>query len=100
MVYLERTFHENKEVWKNTVEPCGQAVFWPSTEGAPESSSFRRHLMGEIHLKANLQPSSSMLGFAVEVCLLSSGLPRSRLITSQVFRRRIPLPSCRVQASE
>ncbi|KAJ7933781.1 hypothetical protein B0H13DRAFT_1951935 [Mycena leptocephala] len=66
MVYLERTVYESKEAWRNTVEPCGQALFWPSTEGAPESSSFRRHLMGEIHLKANLQPSSSMLGFAVE----------------------------------
>jgi hypothetical protein len=71
MVYLERAFRENKDVWRNTVEPCGKAVFWPSTEGAPEDSSFRRHLMGEIHLKSNLQPSSEVHGFKVEVCLLA-----------------------------
>ncbi|KAJ7784473.1 hypothetical protein B0H16DRAFT_1492632 [Mycena metata] len=66
IVYLERANHENLEPWKNTCEPVGQAVFWPSTEGAPEDSSRRRHLMGEIHLKPNLQPSSAVFGFAVE----------------------------------
>ncbi|KAJ7879617.1 hypothetical protein B0H14DRAFT_2709470 [Mycena olivaceomarginata] len=70
MVYLERAFRENKDVWRNTVEPCGKAVFWPSTEGSPEDSSFRRHLMGEIHLKSNLQPSSAVHGFTVEYAVV------------------------------
>ncbi|KAJ7680810.1 hypothetical protein DFH06DRAFT_1164245 [Mycena polygramma] len=70
MVYLERQIHENKEAWRNTVEACGQAVFWPSTEGASSDSSHRRHLMGEIHLRASLYPSSSALGFAVEYAVV------------------------------
>ncbi|KAF7368302.1 hypothetical protein MVEN_00151500 [Mycena venus] len=46
---------------------ASMAVFWTSTEGAPgEDSSHRRHLIGEIHLKANLQPSTSVVGFRIE----------------------------------
>ncbi|KAJ7267630.1 hypothetical protein B0H12DRAFT_1098057 [Mycena haematopus] len=70
MVYLERAFYEKTDVFRNTVEPCGQAVFWPSTEGAPEDSSSRRHLMGEIHLRSNLQPSSAVCGFRVEYAVV------------------------------
>ncbi|KAF7376565.1 hypothetical protein MSAN_00072800 [Mycena sanguinolenta] len=70
MVYLERGFYEKKDIFRNTIEPCGQAVFWPSTEGAPEESSYRRRLMGEIHLRANLQPSSAVCGFQVEYAVV------------------------------
>ncbi|KAJ6594429.1 hypothetical protein B0H19DRAFT_1095463 [Mycena capillaripes] len=70
MVYLERSVHENKELWRNTVEPCGQAVFWPSTESAPTDLPSRRQLMGEIHLRAGLQPSSTVFGFAVEYAVV------------------------------
>ncbi|KAF8127744.1 hypothetical protein K438DRAFT_926033 [Mycena galopus ATCC 62051] len=70
IVYLERAFYEGTEVFRNTVEPCGQAVLWPSTEGAPEESTHRRHLIGEIHLKANLQPSSAVFGFQVEYAVV------------------------------
>ncbi|KAF7368299.1 hypothetical protein MVEN_00151100 [Mycena venus] len=68
MVYLERAFRENKNTGGNTVEPCARAVFWLSTEGQPEAEdvSSRRRLMGEIHLKGNLHPSSAMVGFRVE----------------------------------
>ncbi|KAJ7661671.1 hypothetical protein B0H17DRAFT_1094182 [Mycena rosella] len=70
MVYLERIMQEELEDWKNHYEPCGRAVFWPSTEGAPGDSSHRRQLMGEIHLKQNLQPSCSVFGFAVEYAVV------------------------------
>ncbi|KAJ7782336.1 hypothetical protein DFH07DRAFT_320702 [Mycena maculata] len=69
-VYLERIMQENSEGWRDTHEPCGQAVFWPSTEGAPTDSSRRRQLMGEIHLKSNLQPSSAVFEFAVEYAVV------------------------------
>ncbi|KAJ7141279.1 hypothetical protein C8R44DRAFT_763116 [Mycena epipterygia] len=70
IVYLERVTQENSETWRNTHEPCGQAVFWPSTEGSPADSPHRRQLMGEIHLKATLQPSSAVFGFAVEYTII------------------------------
>ncbi|KAJ7212926.1 hypothetical protein GGX14DRAFT_519162 [Mycena pura] len=70
IVYLERVIQDNAEGYRSPIEPCGQAVFWPSTEGDPAESSSRRHLMGEIHLRANLQPSSAMLGFAIEYAVV------------------------------
>ncbi|KAJ7121310.1 hypothetical protein C8R43DRAFT_1033808 [Mycena crocata] len=69
IIYLERRIQDHSEGWRNThdgCEPCGQAIFWPSTEGATEDAVRRRRLMGEIHLRANLQPSSAVFGFAVE----------------------------------
>ncbi|KAF7338993.1 hypothetical protein MVEN_01975500 [Mycena venus] len=67
MVYLERTSRQNDEKleWTQTVEPCGRAVFHPSTEGAPDYSA--RRLMGEIRLRVDLQPSFAIFGFQVEV---------------------------------
>ncbi|KAJ6498815.1 hypothetical protein C8R45DRAFT_897469 [Mycena sanguinolenta] len=87
MVYLERGFYEKRDIFRNTVEPCGQAVFWTSTEGAPEESSYRRHLMGEIHLRSNLQPSSAVCGFcrAFSVVLLISHLVYSSQYAVVVF---------------
>ncbi|KAK7005954.1 hypothetical protein R3P38DRAFT_3040562 [Favolaschia claudopus] len=73
MLYLERSFLQERDAWRNSVESCGRAVFWPSTEGASPSTSSpptRRDLMGEIHLKANLQPSSSVCGFSVEYAVV------------------------------
>jgi hypothetical protein len=69
LVYLERAFRKKRETGSNTVEPCSQAVFWLPTEGADEDSSYRRRLIGEIHLRANLHPSSSVVGFRIEVCM-------------------------------
>ncbi|KAJ7757430.1 hypothetical protein B0H14DRAFT_2976612 [Mycena olivaceomarginata] len=66
LVYLERAFRKKRETGSNTVEPCSQAVFWLPTEGADEDSSYRRRLIGEIHLRANLHPSSSVVGFRIE----------------------------------
>ncbi|KAJ7784457.1 hypothetical protein B0H16DRAFT_1492564 [Mycena metata] len=108
VVYLERANHENLEPWKNTCDPVGQAVFWPSTEGAPEDSSRRRHLMGEIHLKPNLQPSSAVsltwivdfhlfdvshkpvLQQVVEITTRYAAGPRPRTYTSPTYATRNP----------
>jgi len=70
MVYLERTSQRNDEKleWTQTVEPCGRAVFHPSTEGTPDYSA--RRLMGEIHLRADLQPSFAIFGFRVEYAVV------------------------------
>lgn len=67
MVYLERISRRNDEKleWTQTVELCGRAVFHLSTEGALDYSA--RCLMGEIHLRADLQPSFTIFGFQVEV---------------------------------
>ncbi|KAJ7467198.1 hypothetical protein FB451DRAFT_1137875 [Mycena latifolia] len=70
IVILERIMEETSQDWRSTSEPCGQAVFWPSTEGAPTEYSYRRHLMGEIHLKPNLQPTSAVFGFAVKYAVI------------------------------
>ncbi|KAF7351869.1 hypothetical protein MVEN_01148400 [Mycena venus] len=51
-----------------TVEPCGRALFHPSMEGAPDYSA--RRLMGEIHLRADLQPSVAIFGFRVEYAVV------------------------------
>ncbi|KAF7338991.1 hypothetical protein MVEN_01975300 [Mycena venus] len=70
MVYLERISRRNDEKldWSQTVEPCGRAVFHPSTEGAPDYSA--RRLMGEIHLRADLQPSFAIFGFRVKYAVV------------------------------
>nr|GAT55849.1 predicted protein [Mycena chlorophos] len=73
IVCLERTTREGEEGYRTTIEPCGQGVFWPSpmsrnTPDAPASKL--RELMGEIHLKADLQPSSAVLGFAIEYAVV------------------------------
>ncbi|KAJ6562567.1 hypothetical protein B0H19DRAFT_1260136 [Mycena capillaripes] len=71
IVYLERLTKEKLKdaQWNIIAEPCAQAVFWTSTEGATETPH-RRQLMGEIHLKANLQPSSAVPKFAIEYAVV------------------------------
>ncbi|KAJ7810552.1 hypothetical protein B0H13DRAFT_2384570 [Mycena leptocephala] len=70
MVYLEQTSRRNDEklAWTQIAEPCGRAVFHPSTEGTPDYSA--RRLMGEIHLRADLQPSFAIFGFRVEYAVV------------------------------
>ncbi|KAJ6613801.1 hypothetical protein B0H10DRAFT_2270100 [Mycena sp. CBHHK59/15] len=50
----------------DTLELCGQAIFKASTEGAAVDASSRRQLMGEIHLRRTLQPSTDMIDFLIE----------------------------------
>ncbi|KAJ7645038.1 hypothetical protein DFH06DRAFT_1425682 [Mycena polygramma] len=62
IVYLQRT--TRNESSREIAKTCGQAVFWPSTEGAPANAGRRqrRQLMGEIHLRPKLQPSTTVPG--------------------------------------
>jgi hypothetical protein len=71
LVYLERTTRSSATAIQKSIDPiyltCGQAVFWASTEGAAtDTPSSQRQLMGEIHLKPTLQPSTDMGEFIVE----------------------------------
>ncbi|KAJ7795866.1 hypothetical protein B0H14DRAFT_95669 [Mycena olivaceomarginata] len=71
VVLLERAVREAKNIGNNAVEACTQGIFWasPASAGAPEAA-YRRRLMGEIHLKGNLQPSFAVLGFRVEYAVI------------------------------
>ncbi|KAJ7669554.1 hypothetical protein DFH06DRAFT_1084323 [Mycena polygramma] len=71
IVVLQRTTRDKRnDFWREIPEipeTCGKAVFWPSTEGRARADTDtdapqRRQLMGEIHLRANLQPSTAIPG--------------------------------------
>lgn len=99
IVYLERSINEKRRDLQRIVsETCGQAVFWPSTEGAAADSvsSNRRQLMGEIHLRGNLQPSSAVPGLVIEVRPFLAALA-SNLFCIPVCGSRLPSSSARVQ---
>ncbi|KAJ7244114.1 hypothetical protein C8J57DRAFT_1141905, partial [Mycena rebaudengoi] len=74
LVYLERHARSttNAAVSRKDATPlvCGQAVFWASTEGAAAETSVRRQLMGEIHLRPTLQPSTDVVDFLIEYTVL------------------------------
>ncbi|KAJ7628399.1 hypothetical protein FB45DRAFT_918187 [Roridomyces roridus] len=95
IVYLERVMHDDTEGVADVHEPCGQAVFWPSTEGAAtDSASSRRHLMGEIHLKISLQPSSAVPSFSVNysVVVFPFQAPAFKpLETTPIFRQPVQI---------
>lgn len=54
--------------WKDAIEHSQLAAWWPSTEGAPDDSSCRRQINGELHLPIDLKPTSAMAHFRIEVC--------------------------------
>ncbi|KAF7328246.1 hypothetical protein MVEN_02564500 [Mycena venus] len=72
IVYLECASREKKERvrWSNPIKPCGQAVFWPPTEGTSDNASHQRRLMGEIHLRPSLQPSFALPEFCTEYAVV------------------------------
>lgn len=98
IVYLERSINEKRRDLQRIVsETCGQAVFWPSTEGAAadSASSNRRQLMGEIHLRGHLQPSSAVPGLVIEVRPFLAALASNLFIlypsmrwSSSLFKRQ------------
>ncbi|KAJ6562579.1 hypothetical protein B0H19DRAFT_1375620 [Mycena capillaripes] len=70
IVCLERSIkNTQKDSWHTISEACAQAVFWTSMEGAADTPN-RRQLMGEIHLRANLQPTSAVPKFAVKYAVV------------------------------
>ncbi|CAK5265425.1 unnamed protein product [Mycena citricolor] len=75
-IYLERHVQENSAGFKSVTEVCGVATFWVSPEGAPPipgdvANDTRRQLMGEIHLRPNLQPTSKVFEFLVEYAVVA-----------------------------
>ncbi|KAJ7244096.1 hypothetical protein C8J57DRAFT_1083395 [Mycena rebaudengoi] len=73
LVYLERHTKSTTHGYSRSgpkLLVCGQAVFWASTEGAAAETSLRRQLMGEIHLRPTLQPSTDVVDFLIEYTVL------------------------------
>lgn len=56
---------------KDSVEYSQHAVWWPSSEGMEDNVGRFRFLNGELHLKADMKPTSAMADFAIEVCAQS-----------------------------
>lgn len=54
--------------WKDAIEFSQLAAWWPSAEGAPDNSNGSRRIDGELHLPADLKPTSAMAHFRIEVC--------------------------------
>ncbi|KAJ7182790.1 hypothetical protein C8R43DRAFT_1116409 [Mycena crocata] len=65
-VYLERSVKCTFGGSSSDVKRCGQATWWPSTERASSMQSSKRHIMGEIHLRKDLQPSAAIKEFRLE----------------------------------
>ncbi|KAJ7244111.1 hypothetical protein C8J57DRAFT_1083228 [Mycena rebaudengoi] len=73
LVYLERHTRSTTNGISRSdanAQVCGQAVFWASTEGVTAETSLRRQLMGEIHLRPTLQPSTDVVDFLIEYTVL------------------------------
>ncbi|KAJ7053344.1 hypothetical protein C8F01DRAFT_1167150 [Mycena amicta] len=61
MVYLECTTQQNSNNYRTTMEPCTQGVFW-TPPGAQ-----RGHVLGEIHLKPTLHPTTNFAAYGFRV---------------------------------
>ncbi|KAJ7916735.1 hypothetical protein B0H13DRAFT_1608981, partial [Mycena leptocephala] len=68
-LYLQRCVRCSFAYTSNDISPSGQATWWPSPDAALRQNSSQRHIMGEIHLRKDLQPSTAIKEFQVEVCL-------------------------------
>lgn len=76
--------------WKDAIDDSQLAVCWPSTEGPDRDDSrssprHRRFVNGELHLRADIKPTSSMAHFRVEVRLLSQFLVSFGLLMKTLF---------------
>ncbi|KAF8201309.1 hypothetical protein K438DRAFT_1821775 [Mycena galopus ATCC 62051] len=65
-VYLQRTVRCLFAYSSTSIIACGQATWWPSADAAHARNPAQRHLMGEIHLRKDLHPSSTIKDFQVE----------------------------------
>ncbi|KAJ6618157.1 hypothetical protein B0H10DRAFT_2378528 [Mycena sp. CBHHK59/15] len=66
-LYLQRCVKCSFDGSTNTFSPCGQAFWWPSSDGEFAENTHQRHIMGEIHLRKDLQPSSAIKELRIEV---------------------------------
>ncbi|KAK7052152.1 hypothetical protein R3P38DRAFT_1637342 [Favolaschia claudopus] len=67
-VYLQRTVRCSLGRTTTSVVPCGQATWRPSTDvnARPLRSPTQRQLVGEIHLRKDLQPSTAIKKIQIE----------------------------------
>ncbi|KAF7369180.1 hypothetical protein MVEN_00245200 [Mycena venus] len=72
-VYLQRCVRCSFGYLSTNISPCGQATWWPSPDAAApahsrnaDAAQQRRHIMGEIHLRRDLQPSTAIKEFQIE----------------------------------
>ncbi|KAJ6598271.1 hypothetical protein DFH09DRAFT_55718 [Mycena vulgaris] len=69
-LYLQRSVNCSFGASWSKFKPCGQATWWPSPEAASPENSTERHLMGEIHLRKDLQPSTAIKDFRIEYAVV------------------------------
>ncbi|KAJ7312876.1 hypothetical protein DFH08DRAFT_1087431 [Mycena albidolilacea] len=67
-LYLQRCVRCTFGYSSTNVSPCGQAVWWPAPDAAMAhlGNATQRHIMGEIHLRRDLHPSTAIKQFQVE----------------------------------
>ncbi|KAJ7489219.1 hypothetical protein FB451DRAFT_1390385 [Mycena latifolia] len=65
-VYLQRCVKCSFKGSSTKFRPCGQATWWPSPDSPSAQSSLQRQIMGEIHLRKDLHPSTAIQEFQVE----------------------------------
>jgi hypothetical protein len=67
-LYLQRCVRCTLGSASTNVSPCGQAVWWPAPDAAMAhfGNAAQRHIMGEIHLRRDLHPSTAINQFQVE----------------------------------
>jgi len=60
-------YHKSVEslAWRDSIDHSQLAVWWPSTE-QPERRGVR-YVNGELHLRADIKPTSAMAHFRIEV---------------------------------
>ena len=67
-------YHHNSEkmleslAWRDSIDHSQLAVWWPSAEQSEQRNV--RYVNGELHLRADIKPTSAMASFRVEVCNL------------------------------
>ncbi|KAF8896105.1 hypothetical protein BD779DRAFT_1667957 [Infundibulicybe gibba] len=64
--HAEETKSVDTVVWKSEYENYQLASWWPSQAWGSDSDQPQRELHGELHLKGDLKPTSSMAHFRIE----------------------------------
>jgi hypothetical protein len=84
-------YHHNSQrkvvslAWRDSIDHSQLAMWWPCVEQSEQRGV--RYVNGELHLRADIKPTSAMASFRVEVCDLfpSQCLPRYILQYSVVL---------------
>ncbi|KAJ7472411.1 hypothetical protein B0H11DRAFT_1729547, partial [Mycena galericulata] len=68
-VYLQRCVRCTFEGSTNDIIPCGQAIWWPPSDGTVVNP-LQRYIVGQIPLRKDLQPSTAIKRFRVEYAIV------------------------------